>query len=137
MTMVRSYSELSRLKTFEERYKYLKLNGKVGDLKFSGNRYWNQRFYRSPEWKRVRNEVIIRDHACDLGIDGRELSKIYIHHINPISLEDLKRGSSLLFDPDNLICVSHMTHEAIHYGDESLLFIKYTPRKPGDTCPWK
>ena len=135
--MILSYKELVQYKTFEERFRYLKLNGRVGDLKFGGHRYINQDFYRSRAWKDVRNAIIIRDHACDLGIEGRELQKIYIHHLNPISLKDLEEGSPCLIDPDNLICVSHITHEAIHYGDESLLFIALTERKPNDTCPWK
>ncbi len=135
---MKGYSELSALKTFKERFDYLKLDGVIGHSTFGSHRYLNQALYTSPEWKKVRNKVIIRDNGCDLGIAGREISgKIYIHHIIPISPEDVVNRSPLLFSLDNLICTSQMTHEAIHYGDESLLFCGLVERKPNDTSPWR
>lgn len=133
------YSELVQLQTFDERYDYLKLNGEVGIDTFGPNRIFNQKFYRSKEWKRVRDEVIIRDGACDLGIPGREITgRIYIHHMNPITMDDISDSSDLLLNPDNLICVSEDTHNAIHYGDKSLIHKNdIVERKPNDTCPWK
>lgn len=133
------YSELVQLQTFDERYDYLKLNGEVGIDTFGPNRIFNQKFYRSKEWKRVRDEVIIRDGACDLGIPGKEITgKIYIHHMNPITMDDISDSSDLLLNPDNLICVSEDTHNAIHYGDKSLIHKNdIVERKPNDTCPWK
>lgn len=133
------YSELVQLQTFDERYDYLKLNGEVGIDTFGPNRIFNQKFYRSKEWKRVRDEVIVRDGACDLGIPGREITgKIYIHHMNPITMDDISDSSDLLLNPDNLICVSEDTHNAIHYGDKSLIHKNdIVERKPNDTCPWK
>jgi len=137
--IIRTYTELVRIPTFEERYEYLRLSALVGEKTFGFERYLNQVFYRSPEWKMVRREVIRRDNGCDLGIEGRDIpGKIEIHHINPISVEDVENGSDLLLDMDNLICTSPATHKAIHYGDASLL----TPsepisRRPNDTCPWK
>ena len=140
MQFKRSYRELSRLKTFEERFEYLRMNGTVGSDTFGFDRYLNQAFYTSPEWKRFRRSVIIRDNGCDLGVEGRGIlgEKIIIHHINPLTMEDLtERRSEALMNMDNVICVSHMTHQAIHYGDESLLPKDPTERRPGDTCPWK
>lgn len=135
---MKSYTELSKLKTFEERFEYLMLKGKVGAETFGSHRFMNQYFYYSPEWKRARRAVIIRDNGCDLGIEGRELFEaITVHHINPLTLEDLQKGSPLLFDPENLICVSDNTHKAIHYGDKSLLLLDFVERRPNDTCPWK
>lgn len=135
--MNKSYSELIRFSDFESRYKYLKLSGIPGDLTFGNNRYLNQRFYTSQEWKKVRRDVIARDEGRDLAIFDREIhGKIIVHHINPVRLEDVESGSYLLFDLDNLICVSHNTHEAIHYGDESILFLGFEDRKPGDTKLW-
>lgn len=137
--MIRSYTELSKLKTFEERYNYLKLSGSVGQDTFGSNRYLNQRFYHlSPEWKSVRDKVIIRDGGCDLGVEGHDIcGRIIIHHMNPITIEDLESGSPYLFDPEYLICVTHNTHNAIHYGDESQLVTMPKERAPNDTCPWK
>lgn len=136
--MNKSYEELVKLKTFKERYRYLKLNGRVGEETFGCDRYLNQVFYRSKEWKDFRNKIIIRDNGCDLGIDGMEIhSKLLIHHINPITKRDILERSSLLMDENNVICVSHNTHEAIHYGDESLLIEEYVPRRPNDTIPWR
>lgn len=135
---IKTYSELSRLKTFEERYQYLRLNGSVGRDTFGFDRYLNQVFYRSQKWKSIRNRVIIRDNGCDLGIEGREINgRILIHHMNPISLDDIVNESDLLLDPEYLICTVHSTHNAIHYGDENLLILDPIVRSKNDTCPWK
>lgn len=135
---IKTYSELSRLKTFEERYQYLRLNGSVGRDTFGFDRYLNQVFYRSQKWKSIRNRVIIRDNGCDLGIKGREINgRILIHHMNPISLDDIVNESDLLLDPEYLICTVHSTHNAIHYGDENLLILDPIVRSKNDTCPWK
>ena len=136
--MSRSYHELSKLLTFEERFRYLSLGGGVGKDTFGFDRYLNQRFYASAEWKRVRDTVIIRDSGCDLGIADRVIGgKILIHHMNPVSREDILSRSEDLLNPEYLICVSHATHNAIHYGDESLLVTVPPERRPNDTCPWK
>ena len=133
----RCYSELVKLKTFEERFEYLRLNGKVGVDTFGFDRYLNQKFYRSPEWKRVRRDVIIRDEGRDLGVEGYELQNgIYVHHMNPISPNDLLHAESWIYDPEYLICVSFDTHNAIHYGDASLLPKLPVERTMNDTCPW-
>lgn len=138
MMNIRSYSELKRLKTFDERFKYLQLNGEVGKETFGFERFWNQQFYRSKEWRRVRDEIIIRDNGCDLGIDGFGIQgKIMIHHMNPITVRDIAEVSGILLNPEFLICVSHDTHNAIHYGDESLLPQAPIERLPNDTCPWR
>lgn len=135
---VKTYSELSRLRTFEERYRYLRLNGSVGRETFGFDRYLNQVFYRSRKWKSIRDQVIIRDNGCDLGIEGREINgRILIHHMNPISLDDIVNESDLLLDPEHLICTVHSTHNAIHYGDENLLILDPIVRSKNDTCPWK
>lgn len=135
--MIKSYKDLRRLYTFEERFEYLKLGGVVGRETFGFARYVNQNFYRSPEWKRVRRDVIIRDGSCDLGITDREIfSHIIIHHINPITVEDIEYGSDSIFDLNNLICTTHNTHQAIHYGDERLLIRLPKERKRGDTYLW-
>jgi hypothetical protein len=135
----RSYHELARLKTFEERYEYLRLSGMVGQSTFGSDRYLNQALYTSPEWKSFRNRIIIRDNGCDLGIEGRDVlgDRIIIHHINPLTVEDVENRSPVIFDPDNVVCVSHNTHQAIHYGDQSLLQKDPVERTPNDTCPWK
>jgi hypothetical protein len=134
----RSYSELRQLSAFKERYDYLKLNGRVGAETFGYNRYVNQRFYRSTEWKHIRDQIIIRDNGCDLGVEGYDLhSRIYIHHLNPMTVDDIDQGRQMILDPDNLICVSFDTHQAIHFGDESLLPQLPIERIPGDTCPWR
>lgn len=138
--MVKKYSELQLLLTFDERFKYLKLHGKVGEETFGFERYLNQVLYRSKEWKRIRNLVIVRDNGCDLGIPGREIAKgdkLIIHHMNPISIQDILDRSPTIFDLDNLICCTEMTHNAIHYGDENLMLMDIAERRPGDTCPWK
>lgn len=136
--MTRTYTELSALSTFEERFDYLKLGGSVGSETFGFERYLNQKFYRSREWQRVRDAVIIRDNGCDLGIDGRFIVQhIIIHHLNPINSSDIQLVTANLLNPEFLICVSHDTHNAIHYGDANLLTKDYTERKPGDTNLWK
>lgn len=135
---IRTYTELMKLETFEERFRYLKLIAKVGDETFGFDRYLNQQFYHSQEWKSIRNEIIIRDNACDLGIPGREMHKgIIIHHMNPITKDDLIHQSDFLLNPDYLICVSKKTHSAIHYGDENLLLGGIIERSKNDTCPWR
>ena len=137
-TAIRTYSQLKQLQTFEERYDYLKLGGVVGEDTFGFDRYLNQIFYRSREWKRVRDEVIMRDNGCDLGVDGHEIrGKILIHHMNPITSEDIHRVSDYLLNPEYLICVTHRTHNAIHYGDESLIVTAPIERTQNDTCPWR
>lgn len=136
--IIRTYSELIHLPTFEERYRYLRLNGSVGKDTFGFDRIFNQLFYRSCEWKSVRNEVILRDGACDLGVEGHEIyGRIIIHHMNPISLEDIQENSDFLMNPEYLITTMHLTHNAIHYGDEDLLPKAPIERRPNDTCPWK
>ena len=135
---IRTYSELTTLSTFEERFRYLKLTACVGDETFGFDRYLNQQFYHSAEWKSLRNEIIIRDNACDLGILDRELNKrIIIHHMNPITKNDLIHQTDYLLNPEYLICVSHRTHQAIHYGDESVLDDGVVERSKNDTCPWR
>lgn len=138
MTDIKCYSELMLLPTFQARYQYLRLNGEVGKETFGFDRYMNQFFYRSPEWRRVRDFVITRDEGCDLGILGREIfGRIVIHHMNPIRPEDIRNRSDLLLDPEYLITTIHDTHLAIHYGDEHLLLQEPVERRPNDTCPWK
>ena len=138
MTDIKCYSELMLLPTFQARYRYLRLNGEVGKETFGFDRYMNQFFYRSPEWRRVRDFVITRDEGCDLGIPGREIfGRIVIHHMNPIRPEDIRNRSDLLLDPEYLITTIHDTHLAIHYGDEHLLLQEPVERRPNDTCPWK
>lgn len=138
MRRIRTYSELIRIPTFEDRYAYLRLGGIVGEETFGIERHMNQSFYRSPEWRKVRRDVIVRDNGCDLGMPGFQIyGPIIIHHIMPITLEDLEEGSDLILDPNNLICVSDRTHNAIHFGDKSLLPQVPIERRPGDTCPWR
>jgi hypothetical protein len=137
ITMIRRYSELCRLQTFEERFDYLKLKGVVGESTFGFDRYLNQLLYRSSEWKRVRNAVIVRDDGCDMGLADYPANRIIVHHMNPLSVEDLNNRSDLIFNPEFLICVSFNTHNAIHFGDETLLPKPPVERKPGDTCPWR
>ena len=136
--IIRTYSELIKLPTFEERFQYLKLDGDVGVETFGFDRYLNQACYSSDEWKSIRNQVIIRDNGCDLGIEGREIYKrIIIHHMNPITKEDLLYRTEYLLNPEYMICTMKNTHDAIHYGDENLLFKDPIERKPNDTCPWR
>jgi len=135
---MRTYKELSRLKTFDERFEYLKLGGIVGEATFGFERYLNQMLYNSSEWRRLRNRIIVRDNGCDLGLEGYEIhGTIIVHHMNPINADDLKGFSEDVFNPENLICVSLDTHNAIHYGDKSLIPQMPVERRPGDTCPWK
>lgn len=136
--MIKSYSELRRLKTFEERFAYLKLSGAVGAATFGFDRYLNQDFYRSDLWKRARRNVIARDYGCDVGLTGFEIhARVYVHHMNPMSPEDIKHSNVDILDPEYLICVTHNTHNAIHYGDERLLRRRQVvERRPGDTKLW-
>lgn len=136
--VLRRYSEIKRLKTFEERYEYLRIGGLVGESTFGFERYLNQALYTSQKWRQLRSQIIIRDNGCDLGIEGRDIfDKIIIHHMNPLTREQIQDPDDSMFDPEYLICVSHNTHNAIHYGDASLLSKEYVPRRPNDTCPWK
>lgn len=138
MMSIKTYSELIHLPTFEERFKYLQMRGSVGRETFGFDRYLNQNFYRSAEWKRVRDKVIVRDNGCDLGINDRPIAgKIMIHHMNPITDKDILNVTEFLLNPEYLICVSHNTHNAIHYGDEDLLIKDPIVRTKNDTCPWK
>lgn len=135
---IRTYSELITFQTFKERFNYLKLDGLVGESTFGFDRYLNQIFYRSQRWKEIRDFVIIRDNGCDLGVEDHEIhSRIVIHHMNPITIEDIRKESEFLLDPEFLICTIHNTHNAIHYGDENLLIKAPIERSKNDTCPWK
>ena len=136
---IKSYSELSQLETFEERFEYLRLDGVVGKDTFGFDRIFNQRFYRSEEWKRLRDFVIVRDNGCDLGIEGHEIfgNRIIIHHMNPISIDDIRHSTRNLLDPEYLITTIHRTHNAIHYGDEDQLIKAPIERVRNDTCPWR
>jgi hypothetical protein len=137
-TKIRTYAEMSRLQTFEERFEYLKISGAVGRDTFGFDRYLNQIFYKSKEWKSIRNQVILRDNGCDLGLDGYDIyGKILIHHMNPITKEDVLGRSDLLLNPDYLICVTHDTHNAIHYGNKETLASLPMERHANDTCPWR
>lgn len=132
---MKTYSELITIPSFEERVKYLQTGSMIGDFTFGGSRILNQTLYRSPEWRRFRNDVIVRDEGCDLAVKGMDIyGKIIIHHINPITIEDVKNRSPKIFDMENVVCASHNTHELIHYGGEVKA---YEERKPGDTCPWR
>lgn len=138
MMNTKRYSELITIPTYEERFKYLQLKGAVGNDTFGYDRYLNQILYNSPEWKRLRNQIIIRDNGRDLGCEGYEIyGRILIHHMNPITVEDIVSRDPIVFDPENLICVSHNTHNAIHYGDENLLIMAPVERTKNDTCPWR
>ena len=135
---IRTYSELIMLPTFKERYEYLKLGGKVGEETFGFDRYLNQKFYKSKEWRDIRDYVILRDNACDLGIEDREIhSRIIIHHMNPITKYDIVNQTEFLTNPDYMICTLKRTHDAIHYGDDSILFSDIIVRTKNDTCPWR
>lgn len=133
----RRYRELRRLETFEERFEYLNLRGEVGRTTFGFDRWVNQQFYRSAQWRRVRDIVIVRDNGCDLGIEGYEIhNQLMVHHMNPITVEDIENGVDLILDPEYLITTTHRTHNAIHYGDASLLARVPIERRPRDTTPW-
>ena len=135
---IKTYSELITFPTFEERFQYLRLDGVVGEDTFGFDRYLNQIFYRSQRWKKIRNHVIIRDHGCDLGVEGYEIhGRILIHHMNPITEYDIINRTKYLLDPEYLICTIDNTHKAIHYGDESLLIVAPIIRTKNDTCPWR
>lgn len=135
---IRTYSQLIRLPTFEDRFEYLKLKGSVGKDTFGHDRYLNQAFYSSMEWRRLRDEIIIRDNGCDLGVEGRQIGgKVYIHHLNPLGVNDILTHSEYLVNPEYLICVSFETHNAIHYGDINLLPRAPIERRQNDTCPWR
>lgn len=136
--IIRTYSELITIPTFEERFLYLKLDGAVGFDTFGHDRIFNQRFYNSVEWKRIRDYVIVRDFGSDLGIEDRPINgKILIHHMNPIMLDDIIHSTDFLLNPEYLICTSLNTHNAIHYSDESILASSPIERRPNDTCPWR
>ena len=135
---IRTYSELITLPTFEERFRYLQLGGKVGEDTFGHDRYFNQMFYTSDEWRRIRRDVIVRDNGCDLGIQDREIhGLIIIHHMNPITIEDIINRSEFLLNPEYLISTVKNTHDAIHFSDERILITDPIERRPNDTCPWK
>ena len=136
---IKTYSELMKLKTFEERYEYLKIGGKVGEETFGFDRYLNQAFYNSDEWKSIRNAVILRDKGCDLAMPDREISSkhIIVHHMNPITKADILNRSDLLINPEYLITTIKPTHDAIHYGDSNLLPKDPIERSKNDTCPWR
>ena len=139
MTNIKTYSELITLPTFEQRYEYLRLDGSVGVETFGFDRYINQKFYHDPEWIRIRDKVITRDNGCDLGVRGYEIKyeRIIIHHITPITLEDIINRHPIVFDLENLITVTHNTHLAIHYGGTNLISKAPVERTKNDTCPWK
>lgn len=134
--VIRTFDELRTLRTFDERFEYLRLNGKVSDLTFGFDRYLNQEFYKSKIWLKVRDDIIVRDMGCDLGLDGYEIYKdIIIHHMNPIKIEDIRDRTDYLLNPNYLICTCLRTHNSIHYGTRSPNII--VERSRGDTCPWK
>lgn len=136
--MIKRYSEIIRLKSFEEKFEYLKLDGQVGKSTFGFDRYLNQQFYRSKEWKQLRNYIIVRDDGCDLGADGYEIyGKIYIHHMNPVTINDLINNADYIMDPEFLISCSFDTHNAIHYGNFDLVNMSFVERSPNDTCLWR
>lgn len=136
--MIKTYSELIAFPTYEERFRYLQLKGAVGKDTFGYDRYLNQILYNSQEWKRFRDKIIIRDNGCDLACEGYNIhGRILVHHINPIRVDDVINRNPIVFDPENVVCVTHNTHNAIHYGDESLLILAPVERTKNDTCPWK
>lgn len=138
MESIKSYSELIKLKTFKERLNYLMLDGVVGEILFGSRRHLNQVFYKSKEWKDCRREIILRDNGCDLACDGYEINgRILVHHINPLFAEDILLRSPKLFDPENLITISHRTHEAITYGSKDFILTMPVERKKNDTCLWR
>lgn len=136
--MIRTYTELCSIPTFKERFEYLSLKGAVAADTFGFDRYLNQHFYQSKEWKRLRDQIIVRDLGCDLGMEGYEIhGKIIIHHMNPILQRDILDRSDFLLNPEYLICTTHLTHNAIHYGDDNLLPKPLVERTKNDTCPWR
>lgn len=137
-TTIRTYSELSAIRGFMNRYEYLRLDGRVGEETFGFDRYINQKFYHSDEWRSIRDYIITRDLGCDLGVEGFTIhGRIYIHHMNPITVRDIRDYTDYLTNPEYLICTTHNTHNAIHYGDSSLLITEPVERTPYDTCPWR
>ncbi len=135
---MRTYSELILLPTFEERFEYLKLDSKVGEATFGFERYLNQNFYHSYEWKQIRRDVILRDNGCDLGVEGYDIfGPIIVHHMNPVTSNDIVLATKELMNPEFLISTRLETHNALHFGDISLLNNRSIERRPGDTCPWK
>lgn len=135
--LTRTYTELARLNTFEERFRYLALNGSVGKSTFGFDRYINQQFYTSTQWRQIRHQIILRDQGCDLGVDGYEIhSRLIIHHMNPMAPIDITSGNSNVLDPEFLVTTTHQTHNAIHYGDERLLPRPLVERRAGDTKLW-
>lgn len=135
---IRTYTELSKLHTFEERFEYLRLGGRVGEETFGFDRWLNQMFYKDPEWRMARDRAILRDNGCDLGIEDREIhGRIIVHHMNPITKDDVLQRSDILLNPEYLICTVKNTHDAIHYSDESILLLTPIVRTRNDTCPWK
>lgn len=140
MNTIKTYSELILIPTFEGRFEYLRLNGLVGESTFGSKRYLNQILYKTSDWKRIRDQIIIRDNGCDLAIEGREIYrplKVLVHHLNPITIDDVLNGDRKVFDPENLITISLRTHNALHYGNEDLLIKDPIERKPNDTIPWR
>jgi len=139
MTNIRTYSELITIPTYEDRYAYLKLDGSVGRETFGFDRYLNQYLYqRSHKWRKARNAVIIRDNGCDLGVEGYDIrGRIIVHHMNIVTMDDILNEREWVFDPEYLICTTHNTHNAIHYGDENLLIKAPIVRRANDTCPWR
>lgn len=136
--MILTYNELIRIPSFEERFRYLKLSGTVGKNIYGSKRWLNQSFYHSTEWLRFRDKIIFRDKGCDLAVEGFEIFEpILIHHLNPISYEDILNGTSCVLDPNNVVCTKHSTHNAIHYGEGFLLTDAPTERRKNDTCPWR
>lgn len=136
--MIRTYTEMMSFDSFDDRFDYLNLSGQVGRDTFGYDRYLNQAFYKSAEWKRLRNEIILRDNGCDLAHpDYQIVGRIYIHHLNPVTKTDVLDRSDLLLNPEYLVCVSYDTHQAIHYGDKNLLQPDLIIRQPNDTCPWR
>lgn len=138
MRMIRTYSELITLRTYEERYEYLRLDGVIGADTFGYDRYLNQQFYRTPEWRKLRRNIIIRDNGCDMGLEGYEIQgNIYIHHMNPITKDDILNRSEYLLNPEFLICLSFNTHQAITYGSVDAPVQRPIERSKNDTCPWR
>lgn len=135
--IIRRYSELIKINDFQGRFEYLKLDGVVGESTFGFERYLNQILYRSSEWKKIRNQIIIRDNGCDMGLEDYPIDRIIVHHMNPINEHDIEIQNPDIFNPEFLICVSYNTHNAIHFGDFELLPKPIVERRPGDTCPWR
>ena len=140
MKNIKRYSELIRLNSIEDRFNYLKIAASVGESTFGFSRYLNQALYRSKEWKDFKRKMVLRDNACDMALEGWDIPSgaiLVLHHINPLTIEDIENRSDALFDPENVVCVSDRTHRAIHYGDISLINTLPITRRPNDTCPWK